>query len=64
MLDSVQPSQMEDTFKALHGILSSLVALLQRLAGFGEVILLALDVFRVLAERFLPHLAEVTPPMA
>ena len=63
LLNGVQPSQMEDTFKALHRILSSLAALLRRLAGFSEVILLALDVFRVLAERFLPHLTEVTPPM-
>ena len=60
LLDGVRPSQVEDVFKALHGVLSSLSELLRRLAGFGEVILLSLDVFRLLAERFLPHLAEVS----
>ena len=60
LLDGVRPSQVEDVFKALHGVLSSLSELLQRLAGFGEVILLSLDVFRLLAERLLPHLAEVS----
>ena len=63
VLEGVQPSQVEDTFNALHSILSSLSELLRRLAGFGEAILLALDVFRVLAEQFLPHLAEVTSPL-
>lgn len=68
LLEGVRPSQVEDTFKAMYGILSSLAELLRSLAGFGEVILLTLDLFRVLAERFLPHLTEVdayiTPTMA